>query len=289
MPDLHSVSTSVATQVGPLQVESIGTGPPAVLWHSLFVDSRSWHRVVDELARVRRLILITGPGHGQSGDPGRRYSMGDCARAAASVLDALGIDEPVDWVGNAWGGHVGIILAARQPRRIRTLITVGAPVHGYTLKGRLETRVLLMLYRILGPTRFLRDSITDVLLSQQTRSQDPAAVDLVRQSFTNADRAGLLNAVVSISLRRPDLAPLLPSIQAPTLFITGTEHQDWSPTLARNASRSLPQGSSAVVDNSAYLGPLEKPREFVQLVREFWDRLAIAESPDSTNSRDPDE
>lgn len=136
MSDVRNASTTVTTQVGSLHVESIGAGPPAVLWHSLFVDSRSWHRVVEDLAHDRRLVLITGPGHGPSGDPGRHYSMEDCADAASSVLDALKIKEPVDWVGNAWGGHVGIVLAARQPQRFRTLTTVGTPVHSYTLKGR---------------------------------------------------------------------------------------------------------------------------------------------------------
>lgn len=270
MSDVPSASMTVATQVGSLHVESMGAGPPAVLWHSLFVDSRSWHRVVGELARDRRLILIAGPGHGPSSDPGRHYSMEDCADAASAVLDALGIEDPVDWVGNAWGGHVGIVLAAQQPQRVRTLTTVGTPVHGYTFTGRLETQALLVLYRLLGPTRFLRDSITEALLSERTRAQDPAAVQLVQDCFTNADRAGLRNAVVSISLRRRDLGPLLPSIKVPTLFVTGSEHSDWTPERARSASRSLPYGSVAVLDGAAYLGPLETPREFIRLVREFW-------------------
>ena len=270
MDELQSVSTTVDTHLGKLHVESTGAGPPAVLWHSLFVDSRSWHRVVDDLGRDRRLVLITGPGHGPSGDPGRHYSMEDCADAASSVLDALGIEEPVDWVGNAWGGHVGIVLAAQHPQRVRTLVTVGTPVHGYTLKGRAETQALLALHRLLGPTRFLRDSITDALLSERTRAQDPEAVDLVQDCFTNADRAGLRNAVVSISLRRRDLGPLLPSIQVPTLFVTGSEHRDWTPELARNASRSLPQGSVSVLEGAAHLGPLETPRELIPLVRHFW-------------------
>ena len=270
MDDLQSVSTTVATHVGRLHVESIGAGPPAVLWHSLFVDSRSWHRVVDELGRDRRLVLITGPGHGPSGDPGRHYSIEDCADAASSVLDALEIKGPVDWVGNAWGGHVGIVFAAQQPQRVRTLTTVGTPVHGYTLRGRAETQALLALHRLFGPTRLLRDSITDALLSQRTRAKDPDAVDLVQDCFTNADRAGLRNAVVSISLRRRDLGPLLPSIQVPTLIVTGSEHRDWTPELARNAGRSLPQGSVSVLDGAAYLGPLETPREFIRLVRHFW-------------------
>ena len=41
MTDLRSASTVVTTPVGPLRVKSMGAGPPAVSWHSLFVDSRS--------------------------------------------------------------------------------------------------------------------------------------------------------------------------------------------------------------------------------------------------------
>ncbi|MCK6212287.1 hypothetical protein KZX45_17225 [Georgenia sp. EYE_87] len=105
----------VETPVGRLAVRTRGEGPPAVLWHSLFVDDRSWHRVEDELAAERRLILVTGPGHGRSGDPGRRYTMTQCGAAAVAVLDELGVEEPVDWVGKAWGGHVGVIVAAYLP------------------------------------------------------------------------------------------------------------------------------------------------------------------------------
>jgi len=105
----------VETRLGALAVRVHGEGPVAVLWHSLFVDDSTWSRVEDDLARARRLVIITGPGHGVSPDPGRRYNMDECAEAAADVLAALGIDDPVDWVGNAWGGHVGVVFAARWP------------------------------------------------------------------------------------------------------------------------------------------------------------------------------
>ena len=90
---------TVATKVGPLAVRVRGQGPTAVLWHSLFVDERSWARVENELATQRRLVIITGPGHGASGDPGRRYTLDDCAEAAGTVLDTVGPSEPVDWLG----------------------------------------------------------------------------------------------------------------------------------------------------------------------------------------------
>ena len=263
----------VETSVGVLGVRLVDDGPSrpaALLWHSLFVDEQSWSRAEGALADDRRLVLVTGPGHGASTDPGRCYTMQECAAAAITVLEALGLDGPVDWVGNAWGGHVGVVFAATWPRRCRTLVTVGTPIHAYASVARAQTRLLLLAYRLLGPSRFIRDGVTDALLSARTRSDDPSAVDLVRDCFTNADRAGLRNAVVSISLRRQDLAPLLPRIEAPTLFVTGADHPDWTPQQVETASRLLRHGSTAVLDGAAYLAPLETPREFTQLVRRFW-------------------
>ena len=57
----------IETAVGVLTVQVTGNGTPAVLWHSLFVDNRSWDRVVPALARQRRLILISGPGTAGAG------------------------------------------------------------------------------------------------------------------------------------------------------------------------------------------------------------------------------
>ncbi|HYO32676.1 MAG TPA: alpha/beta hydrolase [Nocardioidaceae bacterium] len=273
---------TVQTPVGPLAVR-LGEGGPrqpvAVLWHSLFVDDRSWSRVESDLSRERRLLLITGPGHGASGDPGRRYSMQDCAAAATVVLEEMGIQEPVDWVGNAWGGHVGIVFAATWPSQCRTLVTVGTPIHAYSWKGRAETQLLLQAYRVLGPARFLTNAITEALLSASTRDHDPEAVQLVGDSFTSANRARLSNAVVSISLQRQDLTESLPKIAAPTLFVTGGEHPEWTPQLARDASRLLRNGSAAAVDKAAYLVPLEAPKEFGALVRQFWAANASRPAP----------
>jgi len=260
----------VQTPLGSLAVRVRGQGPPAVLWHSLFVDERSWQRVEKDFAAERRLVLITGPGHGASSDPGRRYTMEECADAAQTVLDALGIAEPVDWVGNAWGGHVGVIFAATWPGRCRTLVTVGTPIQALSPAERARTLSLLLAYRLLGPARFIQDGVANVLLSARTRAHDPAAVEMVKDCLANADRAGLRNAVVSISLQRRDLGSLLPQIDTPTLFITGADHKDWTAHQAEAASHSLSHGSSAVVANAAYLAPLEAPQETAQLVRHFW-------------------
>jgi pimeloyl-ACP methyl ester carboxylesterase len=75
------------------------------------------------------------------------------------------------------------------------------------------------------------------------RAKALPAVGLVKFCLAGSDRAGLRNAVVSISLHRPDLAATLPRIGAPTLFITGDGHKGWTPQQARAASLLLPHGN----------------------------------------------
>lgn len=263
----------VNTRVGKLKVSVEGEGqqrPTALLWHSLFVDEHTWEWVLPDLVQERQLVLVTGPGHGSSGDPGRRYTLDDCAEAALEVLDALGIVSPVDWVGNAWGGHVGILFAAHHPDRVRTLVTAGTPTHPYGPADRLSTSVLLAVYRVVGPIAYLTNAVADALLSERTRTSDPSAARLVRDCFVAADRARMANAVVSVSFNRLDLKPVLSAVQAPTLFITGAEHPDWSPEQMQAAAALLPNGATRVVDGAAYLVPLEAPTEFANHVRDFW-------------------
>ena len=233
----------IDTAVGRLAVTTVGTGAPAVLWHSLFADERSWERVAARLAQDHRLILITGPGHGESGDPHRRYDLLQCARAAEEVLDALGVAEPVDWVGNAWGGHVGVRFATAYPCRIRSLVTIGTPVQALSAAERVRTRLLLLVHRLLGPTSFIVDAVVETLLSPSTRVSDPEAVAYVRRSFVEADPGRLRRAVVSISLHREDLAALLPEITVPTLMITGEQHSGWTPDRAAAAITTSPMAA----------------------------------------------
>jgi pimeloyl-ACP methyl ester carboxylesterase len=265
-----SLDRQFQTRLGPLHVRVTGDGPPAVLWPSLFVDGGSWRRIEHGLAARRTLVLIDGPGHGASGDPGRRYTTAECVDAAFEVLDALAIDGPVDWVGNAWGGHVGILATTSHARRLRSLVSISAPVAAYTATERRRTHFLLAAYGVLGPARFIRAAVVETLLAPATRTDDPEAVAYVDGQIRDADRRHLRNAVQSISLGRPDLANMLPRIGVPTLFVTGTDDTGFTPHQAAEAITHVPGGVVAIVADAAYLPPLERPRETARLILDFW-------------------
>jgi pimeloyl-ACP methyl ester carboxylesterase len=262
--------TMVPTKLGTLRVDASGTGRPAVLWHSLFVDSRSWNRVRAALGESRRLFMIDGPSHGGSAPMTRRFTLDECAGAALDVLDHLEITEPVDWVGNAWGGHVGALFAAAHPERCRSLVTIGTPVHALGAPERRRIGAMVSLYRLVGPVGPLAKAVERGLLSPQTRATDPDAVRLVGDGLRHADRRGMYTAMRSVMLARPDLTPVLSDIVAPTLIVTGDELPVLTPSDARAAAAKLPHGTSAVIAATRHLAPLEAATAVVELVVAFW-------------------
>jgi pimeloyl-ACP methyl ester carboxylesterase len=262
--------TMVPTKLGTLRVVTSGTGRPAVLWHSLFVDSSSWNRVRAELGESRRLFMIDGPSHGGSAPMTRRFTLDECADTALDVLDHFDITEPVDWVGNAWGGHVGVLFAAAHPERCRSLVTIGTPVHALGAAERRRIGAMVSLYRLVGPVGPLVKAVERGLLSPQTRATDPDAVRLVGDSLRHADRRGMYTAMRSVMLARPDLTPVLSDIAAPTLIVTGGELPVLTPAGARAAAAKLPHGISAVIAATRHLAPLEAATAVVELVVEFW-------------------
>jgi pimeloyl-ACP methyl ester carboxylesterase len=263
-------SELISTTVGALECHRLGEGPPVVLWGSLFVDHRSWNGVAENLAGDHQVIMINGPGHGRSGDPGRHYTQDECADAALEVLAASGISGLVDWVGNAWGGAVGVILAARRPSVVRSLVMLSTPIAVYSPAEQRRTQLLLGLHRLLGMRGPLPRTIAAALLSKTTMQTNPMAVETVCAGLRRFDRRMLRSAVQSISLDRPDLTPLLPEVDAPTLVVTGADHPGLTPQQAQQAASTLKRGRAAVVDDSAYLLPLEAPGRTIALIREFW-------------------
>ena len=259
----------VTTRLGELRVEVVGSGPPAVLWHSLFVDATSWDGVRSRLSEHRQLVIIDGPGHGGSACPSVKFTLADCADAAGEVLDGFGFrDVPVDWVGNAWGGHVGVVFAARTPGRCRSLVTIGTPIEALTTPQARQVRMLLAVYRLTGPITPLVKPLCDALIG---RSGDAQYKRLVAEAFRRAARAGMANAVRSISLHRPNLTADLAAVTAPTLFVAAADDPTWTPDDSRVAAAFLPNGQCEIVAGGGHVAALyEAPGAIVSLIQKFW-------------------
>lgn len=260
----------VETLLGPLRVRRAGAGAPAVLWHSLFVDSSTFDGVLPDLGAQRGLVVIDGPGHGGSPGPRRRYTLEDCATAAIQIMDALHIQGPVDWVGNAWGGHVGIVFADKYPLRCRTLTTIGTPPYPLTASERRQNALLVYLYRVVGPRPFSRIMV-EALAGKGVASTAPHAAAVLKAAFLAGDKRGKYWAMQSVMMHRPDLRPVLPRLQVPVLMLAGRDDALLDVGEAERAALSAPRGRFGQVTGAGHVAPLlVAPRGVTERVLAFW-------------------
>jgi pimeloyl-ACP methyl ester carboxylesterase len=265
----------VSTDLGRLHVRCTGTGPPVVLWHSLFVDSRSWGGLVDELGKQRTVYAVDGPSHGRSDPVARDFTFTEVVASAEQALDRLGLTEPVDWVGNAWGGHVGIRLAGGD--RLRSLTTIGTPVQGFTLKEKVtKAWPLVGMYRFTGPNGFIVKQLMDSLVGGESIAARPELAATVKASFEDADRQGMYHAMRSMMLQRTGIEDLLGSITVPTLVITVRDDvTGWRPDEARRTCTGIPDCRVEEVAGTGHVSPLLIDRDrILQLLTEFWSSVS---------------
>ena len=265
----------VGTDLGRLYVRRSGTGPPVVLWHSLFVDSRSWGPLADALAQDRTVYRIDGPSHGKSEAVPHDFTFADVVAAAEQALDRLGLTEPVDWVGNAWGGHVGIRLATGS--RLRTLTTIGTPVQGFNLREKFTMAwPLVHLYRFTGPSGFIMKQLFDSLLGADSIAAQPELAETIMASFRDADRKAMFHAMRSMMLKRNGIEDLLPRIKVPTLVMPVRDDiTGWRPDEARQTCAVIPNCRVEEVAGTGHISPLLIDRDRVlQSITELWGSVA---------------
>ncbi|MDX1631465.1 MAG: alpha/beta fold hydrolase, partial [Thermoanaerobaculia bacterium] len=106
-------------------------GDPLMLLNGGFMTMASWEPCAAPLAEVLRVLrcdfrgqlLTPGPAH---------QELGPNADDVVALLDHLGLDS-VHLLGTSFGGEIGLLLAARYPERVRSLIVVA--VSDYTTEA----------------------------------------------------------------------------------------------------------------------------------------------------------
>lgn len=217
-------------------------------------------------------MTIDGPGYGRSDPIHRDFTLDDCVNAATEVIDHLGITDPVDWVGNAWGGHVGITLAAGQPHRVRSLVTITAPLMPVGVRQRwTQTYPLAVLYRIAGPTRVITKVLFDALLGTDAIKAHPDRAADIISAFKEADRESIRRTIRFMHRWRP-LTDALPAITAPTMFLTGNlDDQHWCPADAQAAAATMPNARAVALTGAGHVGPLLVDTDLIaRSITEFW-------------------
>lgn len=268
---LDETVMTVPTRLGRLHVRTIGSGAPAILWSSMFVDSHTWDPVVPLLPPGRRYVLVDPPGLGRS-EPLRSASdIVGATDAAVDLLEGLGVEGPVDWVGNAFGGHVGLKLGTRAGL-LRSLVAISSPTEPVPPALRRQINLLLPILRTLGPVGPVRSGILSGMLTDAS-ARDQTIRRVVVESLARPDRRSMALAVRSFILHRTDVTEELTDLAVPSLFVASDDRGDWSPEHAAAAAVLAPDAEVVTITGARTLIPLEQPSILASHVRRFWERV----------------
>lgn len=105
--------------------EEQGAGEPLVLLHGFGGCGKNWAPFAGKLSERHRLIIVDMRGHGRSTNPGNTFTHAQSANDVFSLLDALKIDS-FSAMGVSSGGMTLLHMATRQPKRVRSMVLIGA-------------------------------------------------------------------------------------------------------------------------------------------------------------------
>lgn len=257
-----------------LAAEAVGVGPAVVLVHAGIADSRMWDDVVPLLADGHRVIRYDLPGFGLSTLAGQTISS---TADLDAVLDAVG--EPrAALVGVSLGGRIALEFALARPARVTALLLVAPGLRGHTPSSFVRRAAeaedeafergdygaaadVMVQTWVAGPRR----SLDDV---------DPAVRELVRtmcirnyELLAEAVAAG--GPPADADVPAPAAAERLGELALPLLVLVGDADVPDMLQIADRLEAGVPGARKVVWEGVAHVPPLERPREFAELVRGF--------------------
>lgn len=244
-----------------------GEGRPLLLIHGLTGSTGNWRRNIPALSRDASVYAIDLLNTGKS-DRVRGLDSGLEATAdrVAATMDALGLAE-ADIAGHSHGGAVALMLAARHPQRVRSLMLF-APANPYCDFGHLLLRFyatpLGAFAARMGP--YLPREIQLLLLGRMYG--DPARiVEGTLEGYIEGIRLPgsvdhLLAIVQSWFADMQNLESALPRIAGvPALLVWGDRDRAVSLASAKRLQRELPGSELVVVPGAGHVAFEEMPEE----------------------------
>ena len=205
-----------------LYCEEWGSGEPLLLIMGMGANTTDWEPQIQALRKEHRLIAFDNRGSGRSDRPDEPVTMEQLADDAVALLDSFGVERSHIF-GMSMGGMIAQELALRHPQRLLTLILGATMCGGPNAVHPPMKRIMKWIgTRDLPPReaaeaglpflyspRFINDMKEELINSSLRTAHLRAPKDTIHHQLT--------------AITRFDSYHRLPSIQTPTLVMTGSE------------------------------------------------------------------
>lgn len=267
---------------GKLYYEIAGEGPPVVLIHAGFLDSRMWNDQFQLFAKSAKVIRYDARGYGRSSRPNEEYSD---AEDLLALLKHLKIDR-ANILGISNGGRIAFDFVSVHPAMVNSLILVSPGIHGYKA-GPVEEKEWAEEDRILTRPQELAIS--------ENRIDDAVKMDL--DFWASAQEGKSKSRIREIAVANshihknppyklqkspePPAFTGLNQIRIPTILITGDRDGKLEQTMTKKLHELIPGSKLSLIKGADHIANMSRPEEFNAIVSSFLqnvDQVSFAAS-----------
>ncbi len=254
-----------------LYYEASGSGEPLIFLPGLGGTTELWFYQLRHFQKNYLTISLDNRGAGRSDKPEGPYSMQIFAKDLHDLLNAIGIDQPVNLVGASMGGLIAQAFVHDYPDRVKRLVLACTGVSAADPHITIASPDVMQRLGNPGATPEERvKTILDVFYHPEFVRTHPKVRDLYLERKTAAQPAYAYKAQLMACFDPRPYYEWLKEIAVPTLVIHGRDDIVWPVKNAHTLVEGIGEkGQLAIIDNAAHIFMQEKPEEFNRILETF--------------------
>jgi len=252
----------VLTEVNGIRMaySDTGEGSPAVLLvHGFPLNRSMWDPQIGRLRAAGWRVIapdLRGFGASDAGPPGP-LTMDQHADDLAALLDALGVPEPVVYVGLSMGGYVGFALWRRHPERVGAFCLLDTRATPDTPLGMADRHRIDAEAEAQSSAQPAIEAMMPRLFSPHLRSGSPTE-QKVRGMMASTSVRGVADGERGLGLR-PSSVETLATITVRTLVIVGEYDQLTPPADSEAIADGISSAQLLSIDQAGHMSNTENP------------------------------
>jgi pimeloyl-ACP methyl ester carboxylesterase len=238
--------------------------PTLVFIHCWSCDRHLWDNQVSAFAKNHRVVTIDLPGHGESGQGRKNWSVESFADDVNTVITKLKLKRVV-LIGSSMGGPIAVEATRRMPERVVAIVPVDTL---HNVENKLPPEQLEGVYKQLRAD--YKGSVTGFLNQLFFSPSTPAAVKSRIISEVTSRPPELAIAILQ-GIFAYDAAPALREVKVPIRAINA----DMNPTNLEVNRKYAPQFDVVIIKGTGHYPMLEDPARFNELLSETLRSLRL--------------
>lgn len=245
--------------------------PAILLIHGWGNAGGYWRNTAQQLAATARVIVPDLPGTGRSLPVAPPQTMFDQVATLGDLLDILGL-ERVQVVGHSMGGAMALLLADARPAQVERLVLTSTCFFLNEQQQQLYRLIMQITYLAMRfrPTWLADLPLAARLMATRYFYRVPTDDELLRQGFLDYLTLDLPTAIACADNACDPAIPTAGAhIQVPTLLVACREDQVMPVNNVDYTLQVIPNSQVRWLDQCGHLPMVEKPAEYLAILREF--------------------